>query len=70
MNARSVDYLVVGAHALAFHGAPRFTGELDVLVHPDPDNGKRFVGRIQFIADKRAIGWKKDLADIEALSEE
>jgi len=27
-NARRVEYVVVGAYALAFHGAPRFTGEV------------------------------------------
>lgn len=31
-NARSVEYLVVGAHAFAFHGKPRFTKDLDLLV--------------------------------------
>jgi hypothetical protein len=29
--AHGVEFLVVGAYALAFHGAPRFTGDLDVL---------------------------------------
>ena len=29
LNAREVEYLVVGAHALAYHGLPRFTGDLD-----------------------------------------
>jgi len=31
-----VDFLVVGAHALAVHGVVRATGDLDVLVRPDP----------------------------------
>ena len=31
---------IVGAHALAFHGAPRFTGDLDILVRPTEDNGR------------------------------
>ena len=30
--ARGVEFMVVGAYALAFHGAPRFTGDLDVLI--------------------------------------
>ena len=34
--AKRVDFLVVGGYALAFHGAPRFTGDLDLLVRPDP----------------------------------
>ena len=36
--SRNVDFIVVGAHALAFHGAPRFTGDLDLLVKPDGRN--------------------------------
>jgi Nucleotidyl transferase of unknown function (DUF2204) len=32
LNSRGVDYVIVGAHSLAFHGRPRFTGDLDILV--------------------------------------
>ena len=135
LNAREVKYIIVGGYALAFHGAPRFTGDLDVFVKPDSDNAQRiiavlddfgfgdldltaadfeagdtvvqlgvapvridiitslsgvdwdqaysgrvagkygdvpvsYLGREQFIANKRATGRKKDLADIEALGEE
>ena len=28
LNARNVEFLVVGGYAVAFHGAPRFTGDL------------------------------------------
>jgi hypothetical protein len=31
LNANGVDYLIVGGYAVGFHGAPRFTGDLDVL---------------------------------------
>ena len=30
LNANAVEYLVVGAHALAPHGHPRYTGDLDI----------------------------------------
>ena len=30
-NAHHVSAIIVGAYALAFHGAPRMTGDLDVL---------------------------------------
>jgi hypothetical protein len=30
LSANAVDYLVVGAHALAAHGHPRYTGDLDL----------------------------------------
>jgi hypothetical protein len=35
LNANRVDYLIVGGYAVAFHGAPRFTGDIDILVRPD-----------------------------------
>ena len=34
-------FLVVGAHAMAAHGVPRATGDLDVWVDPTPDNADR-----------------------------
>jgi hypothetical protein len=32
--AHGVEFVVVGAYALAFHGAPRFTSDLDILAGP------------------------------------
>ena len=36
-----VRYLVVGAYALAAHGFPRSTADIDLWVRPDPDNARR-----------------------------
>jgi len=134
-NAHHVEYIIVGAHALAYHGAPRYTGDMDILVRPHPENAKRimealdefgfgslglvaqdftapdrvtqlgvapvridiatsitgvsweeaaagrvqgsygdvvvhFLGRQEFILNKRALGRKKDQADLEALGVE
>ena len=134
LSAHGVECIIVGAYALAYHGAPRLTGDLDILVNmaganpervmaalgefgfesPDlaandfrqPENviqlgvpplrvdilttltgvsweqawaGKVaatygdvpvfYLGREEFIANKRALGRKRDLADIEALGE-
>lgn len=41
LNAEGVKYLVVGAHAMAAHNAPRATGDLDILVRPDAENAQR-----------------------------
>lgn len=133
-NAHKVEYVVVGGYALAFHGAPRFTGDIDILVRPDDNNAKRiiaaladfgfaslglceadftklnnviqlgvppvrvdimtsltavtwdkartgrvtgnydrttvyFIGRDDLIANKKALGRKKDIADLEALEQ-
>ncbi len=134
-NSNNVNYMIVGGYALAFHGAPRFTGDMDIFVEPQAKNAKKtmaglsefgfgdvgieesdlsspakviqlgvppvrvdivtsltgvswdeaysgrtqghygdipvfYIGREQFISNKRAIGRKKDLADLEALGEE
>ncbi len=37
-NAHNVEYLIVGGYALAFHGAPRYTGDIDIFVKPDAKN--------------------------------
>jgi hypothetical protein len=134
-NKNRVDYVIVGGYALAFHGVPRYTGDLDILVNASEDNAHRilqslnefgfgsvglsiqdfrepkkviqlgyppvrvdivtsisgvswgeafqnrvagkygditvyYIGRKQFVINKRTVGRKKDLADLEALSEE
>jgi len=134
-NGHKVEYIIVGSYALAFHGAPRFTGDIDIFVHSSAENSQRilsaltdfgfgslnltiddfqkpdsivqlgyppiridimtsitgvtweeasrgkqaglygnvpvfFLGREQYITNKRATGRKKDLADLEALGEE
>jgi hypothetical protein len=43
LNSRRVDYVVVGAHSLAFHGRPRYTGDLDILIRPTNHNAAKLV---------------------------
>ena len=134
-NEHDVAYAIVGGYALAFHGAPRNTGDIDILVRPDRDNADRvlsalddfgfgsldlsakdfsrpnrvvqlgyppvrvdlmttisgvtweqvangriagvygdtpvhFIGRSEFVANKRATGRRKDGTDLEAIGEE
>ena len=46
LNAHGVEFLIVGAYALAFHGAPRFTGDLDIFVRPTVENGARLLAAL------------------------
>ena len=39
--AHGVRFLVVGAHALAAHGVPRVTGDLDIWMEPTEANADR-----------------------------
>lgn len=41
-----VEFLVVGAHALAVHGIPRATGDLDVWVRPSAENAERVMAAL------------------------
>ena len=40
-NAHRVRYLLIGAHAVAYHARPRATKDLDVLIDPSPFNTRR-----------------------------
>lgn len=43
LNQHKVDYMIIGAHALAYHGRPRHTGDLDIWIKPSKDNAVRLV---------------------------
>ncbi len=43
LNAHQVEYMIVGAHALAFHGRPRHTGDLDIWIKPSSANADKMV---------------------------
>ena len=40
LNKNNVEYVIVGAFALAFHGHPRATGDIDIWLRPTPQNAK------------------------------
>lgn len=41
LNSNAVRFLIVGGHAVTFHGYPRFTADLDLWVATDADNAAR-----------------------------
>jgi hypothetical protein len=43
LNANAVEYLEVGAFAVAFHGFPRYTADLDLLVRSSRENADRLL---------------------------
>jgi hypothetical protein len=45
-NAHGVEYLIVGAHALAAHGHVRATKDLDLWVRPDAENAQRVLSSL------------------------
>ena len=47
LSSRRVECIVVGGHAVAFHGHPRFTGDIDFLIRPTIDNARRVMESLQ-----------------------
>ena len=47
LSAAGVEYLIVGAYAMAAHGLPRATGDIDLWVRPTPDNAARVIRALE-----------------------
>jgi len=47
LNSRGIEYVIVGAHSLAFHARPRYTGDLDILIKPSPENAAKLVSLLR-----------------------
>ena len=43
LNLHGVEYMVVGGYALAFHGKPRHTGDLDIWISISEKNAVRIL---------------------------
>ena len=62
LNANQVRYLVVDGYAVALHGHPRYTKDIDIWLDRDEENLENLK------ASKRAAGRLQDLADLENLA--
>jgi len=59
LKRHGVRFLLVGAHALAAHGRPRATQDLDVLVAPTTANARKVSAALaEFGFTKLAADWK------------
>jgi len=47
LSEEKIDYLIVGSYAVAFHGAPRATGDLDILTRPEHEHVVRLLSAIE-----------------------
>jgi hypothetical protein len=70
----NVRFLIVGGYALAAHGLPRATGDLDawekrIMVSLNGMNVP-FIGRDDLITNKKAAGRPQDIADVYRLTSE
>ncbi len=42
-NRYEVEYMFIGGHAAIFYGVRRTTSDIDILVRPSVENGKRVI---------------------------
>ena len=47
LNSNEVDFLIVGGVAVAWHGHPRFTSDIDILVRPTSANAECVIQAIR-----------------------
>jgi len=52
----AVEYLIVGGHAVAFHGYPRVTGGIHVFVRATSESARRVLRRAHL--REESIGWR------------
>ncbi len=53
LNAAGVEYLLVGGHAVAYHGYPRVTSDMDVWIHRTEVNAQRTIAAVRcFFGDE------------------
>ncbi len=59
LNAHGVEYLVIGGHAVSFHGRPRHTGDMDIVIKPTANNAERVVKAVEAFGAGR-LGYTKE----------
>ncbi|MDQ7816526.1 MAG: DUF6036 family nucleotidyltransferase [Melioribacteraceae bacterium] len=59
LNENQVEYLVIGAFALGFHGAPRNTGDIDIWIRISKENAKRMIATLEVFGFS-SLGFKEE----------
>ena len=47
LNDNGVRYLVIGGYAVALHGYPRYTKDIDIWIEMTPENAATMVAALQ-----------------------
>lgn len=67
LNARDVRYLVIGGYALAFHGHPRYTKDLDVWIECSEENAEKLLAALTDFGFASLGLTKSDLLNTEVI---
>lgn len=65
LNENEVKYLVIGGYAVAFHGYPRYTKDLDFWIWANPDNANRLIKTIKDFGLGSMDLSQEDLLDLD-----
>lgn len=68
-NAAGVEYLIVGGYALAHHGYPRATGDLDFWIRRSADNAKRVMRALRSFGAPAGIVNADDLIQPDVIAQ-
>ncbi|MBI3586876.1 MAG: hypothetical protein HY088_07095 [Ignavibacteriales bacterium] len=63
LNKHKVEYLVVGAYAVAFHGHPRNTGDIDIFINSNESNATKLLRALKDFGFKSLGPKKEDFLD-------
>lgn len=67
-NDEGVRYLVVGAHAVAYHAIPRATKDLDIYVEPTKENAERLLSAIRSFFGGSDMGFTvRDVVELDTV---
>jgi predicted nucleotidyltransferase len=67
-NAHGVRYLVIGAHAVAFHARPRATKDLDIWIEPTPANTRKALAALRDFFGGADLGYTvADMTDPDCI---
>lgn len=59
LNKFKVEYMVVGGYAMAFHGKPRYTGDLDIWINISDTNADKLL-QVMKEFGLASLGFKKE----------
>ncbi len=60
LNDERAKYVLIGGFAMAYHGMPRMTEDIDILVEPSSENIERIKKALLFLKDKASSEIKSD----------
>jgi Nucleotidyl transferase of unknown function (DUF2204) len=65
LNANDVKYLVIGGYAVAYHGYPRYTKDIDFWIWANPENAENVLKVLQKFGFGGLGLQKEDLLNVE-----